>query len=246
MYDFLSALTGSGAEGFCVYGVVVTHYTAHPVSIALIQVHFSPGRAIFKLRLHQLVGISKNFAEPNQCICTLCRVRDIQKTQPGWWPSGKCRKSCITCKSHSSKVQTSNHGPAEQPKNPQQATILKENNNNLLELETCYILSAFVKCRVKSLMSSLDDNRSCFKCCPLSTLCPPLPARWCCTRTPRHIVQLKAPKFYPRDGFVRASSLQRSPFYLQYPPHHVQSAWQGRGGCKHAVFHNFMIFFSIC
>ena len=93
--------------------------------------------------------------------------------------------------------------------------------------KTCYILSAFVKCRVKSLMSSLDDNRSCFKCCPLSTLCPPLPARWCCTR---HIVQLKAPKFYPRDGFVRASSLQRSPFYLQYPPHHVQTAWQGGGG----------------
>ena len=98
--------------------------------------------------------------------------------------------------------------------------------------KTCYILSAFVKCRVKSLMSSLDDNRSCFKCCPLSTLCPPLPARWCCTRTPRHIVQLKALKFYPRDGFVRASSLQRSPFYLQYPPPPCAKCMARKGGMQ--------------
>ena len=65
---------------------------------------FSLGRAIFRLRLHQLPGITKSFAPAPMHLYFANRVRDIQKTHRAWWwPSGKCIKSCkITCKPHSS------------------------------------------------------------------------------------------------------------------------------------------------
>ena len=141
-------------------------------------------------------------------------------------------------------MQTTNHGPAVEPQKTQQTTILKA-NNTFLAAPVAQATTLIKVCNLvtkpggyRALLSNVEwnpwcpvlvssqDGGSCFKCCPrhpLSTL-----AEQC---TEKHIV---------RSTFILATPLclsplvQRSPFYLQYPPHVCQV--QARGGCsKHRV-----------
>ena len=153
LLSVLAACPGSAANGLEFRGEGQLDCTpcfncTHPTA-------FYTRRAIFRLQLHQLPGITKTLQSHNASVVLQPEYEIFKRLAA---PSWKCRKSWTSCKCHYSKMQT-NHVPALEPQKT--ATIQKQKKKQNVA-KTMYCLIVPRQCEIHGV--------SCFKCLPLSRM----------------------------------------------------------------------------
>ena len=153
LLSVLTACPASAANGLEFRGEVQLDCTpcfncTHPNA-------FYTRRAIFRLQLHQLPGITKTLQSHNASVVLQPEYEIFKRLAA---PSRKCRKSWTSCKCHYSKMQT-NHVPALEP---QKTTTIQKQKKKQNVAKTMYCLIVPRQCEIHGV--------SCFKCLPLSRM----------------------------------------------------------------------------